>query len=379
MCGCVAQDEMNAEMDHGRIVAWLRETDAGRLESLRTAADAVRRTHCGDEIFLRGLLEISNTCMRNCLYCGLRVANRSLRRYRMTDDEIFDGARKAARFGYGTVVLQAGEDPVFDMERVAVLVERIRCGIPTSTGDPLAVTLSLGERTERELARWREAGADRYLLRFETSNRTLYEAIHPPLRVGEPFDRFEMLRVLRRFGYEVGSGVMVGIPGQSYDDLARDIELFRELELDMIGVGPFLASPGTPLGDTTQYGGAVSWDGIPSPDPVDQVPATAEMTCRVLSLTRLVRPDANIPATTALATMDATTGRTNGFVAGANIVMPNLTPTEYRELYAIYPGKASVHETAEAVNAAIAAQVAAAGRTIGRGPGTSPHYRRCRN
>ena len=201
---------------------------------------------------------------------------------------------------------------------------------------PMAVTLSLGEREPDELALWREAGADRYLLRFETSNRTLFEKIHPP-RPGRVSDRIVLLAHLRELGYEVGSGVMIGIPGQSYDDLARDLELFRELNLDMIGVGPFLMHPQTPLADPQQQ---------PEAPPGEQVPASELVTYKVIALTRLLCPGANIPSTTALATQNRRNGRELGLVRGANIVMPNLTPPKYRVHYEIYPNKACIQESA---------------------------------
>ena len=175
-----------------------------------------------------------------CAYCGLRTANREITRYCMSADEILACADTAVRFGYGTVVLQSGEDPAVSREWVANLVGEIK------RRTPLAVTLSLGEREPHELAAWRHAGADRYLLRFETSNPQLYARIHPP-RPGMTSDRVALLRQLRCIGYEVGSGIMIGIPGQTYDDLARDILLFAELDLDMVGVGPFLPHPQTPL------------------------------------------------------------------------------------------------------------------------------------
>ena len=230
---------------------------------------------------------------------------------------------------------------------------------------PLAVTLSLGEREEAELAAWREAGADRYLLRFETSNRRLYEAIHPP-RNGEVSDRLAILRKLRELGYEVGSGVMIGIPGQTYDDLADDIELFATLDLDMIGVGPYLVHPETPLADPRNR--------LSVPEE-EQVPATELMTYKVLALTRLKCPRANIPATTALATLNIAQGRELGLERGANIVMPNLTPPKYRIHYEIYPAKACIRETADQCNACLTGRIASIGRQVGVGRGDSRNLR----
>ena len=363
-------------MDHATIVRWLRETDPRRLERLWTRADAVRREQFGDAVFLRGLVEVSNTCSRNCLYCGVRASNRQIVRYRMTPDEVFDCAQKAVQFGYGTLVLQAGEDPQLDVEQMTTLIRRIR------SETPLAITLSLGERTAEELAAWRAAGANRYLLRFETSNQDLYAAIHPRSGKKNPdgtpveANRLRILRTLREVGFEVGSGVMIGIPGQRYDDLANDIELFRTLDLDMIGVGPFLASPDTPLAGSRELLRNLSpcFD-IP---PEEQVPSSAEMTYKVVALARLLCPASNIPATTALATINSVEGRILGLARGANIIMPNLTPLQYRELYTIYPGKSGLHETAEAVNAVIQKQIVASGRTLGVGAGTSRNFlKRC--
>jgi biotin synthase len=276
----------------------------------------------------------------------------------MSDEEIMGCAQKAVQFGYGTVVLQSGEDPGLDCPRIADLVRRIK------SETHLAVTLSLGERDDEELATWRRAGADRYLLRFETSNRTLFERIHPP-RPGRRSDRLAILGALRRLGYEVGSGVMIGIPGQTYEDLADDIELFGRLNLDMIGVGPYLRHPQTPLADRD------AWPDAPAGE---QVPGSEEMTYKVIALSRLVCPRTNIPATTALATLNRSYGRELGLVRGANVVMPNLTPQKYRALYEIYPDKACIAETGEACHHCLTARIGAIGRQPGRGRGDSPNY-----
>jgi biotin synthase len=346
-------------MQRYEILNWLRQTDSVRLEDLWRHADQTRQKFVGGEVYLRGLIELSNHCVRLCGYCGLRAGNLGLQRYRMTDDEVLECARKAVEFGYGTVVLQAGEDPELTCQRIAGLVRRIKADTP------LAVTLSLGEREDGELAAWREAGADRYLLRFETSNRTLYERIHPPRNPAGPrSDRMAILTTLARLGYEVGSGVMIGIPGQTYDDLADDIERFARLDLDMIGVGPYLPHPHTPLADRDAWPPAA--DG-------DQVPATEDMTYKVIALARLVCPRANIPATTALATLNRHEGRELGLVRGANVLMPNLTPTKYRALYEIYPDKACIAETGEACHHCLSGRIAALGRQIGLGRGDSPN------
>jgi len=355
-------------MDHHEIVAWLRQTDDARLAGLWQAADRVRQENVGGDVHLRGLVELSNYCVRLCGYCGLRAPNDGLTRYRMSEEEIIACVRQAVALGYGTVVLQSGEDPGIETGWMADLVGRIK------SETPLAVTLSLGERSDDELAAWRRAGADRYLLRFETSNRALYERIHPPKPGAEPpsqarRDRLAILRTLKELGYEVGSGVMIGIPGQSYDDLARDVALFAELELDMIGCGPYLMHPDTPLG-SPDYQAVLPGD--------DQVPNNELMSYKVIALARLVCPRANIPSTTALATLNRANGRELGLVRGANVIMPNLTPPQYRTLYQIYPDKACIRETADECHRCVQTRIESLGRSPGAGRGDSPGFLRRR-
>ncbi|MCH5373700.1 MAG: [FeFe] hydrogenase H-cluster radical SAM maturase HydE, partial [Planctomycetes bacterium] len=229
---------------------------------------------------------------------------------------------------------------------------------------PLAVTLSLGERDEFELARLRSAGADRYLLRFETSNRDLFHRIHPSIEGQGPSDRLATLVLLRYLGFELGSGTMIGIPGQSVVDLARDVRLFAELSLDMIGVGPYVPHPATPL-----------YDRIDSMRAATEEPAQADAltTYKMIALSRLVCPQANIPCTTALATVEGSAGYSAGLARGANVIMPNLTPSPYRLQYQIYPNKAGSQQTATDTDAAIRRQILAAGRTIGQGRGDAPN------
>jgi len=271
----------------------------------------------------------------------------------MLADEVFAAAQQAVKFGYGTVVLQGGEDYGITVDWMVEIIRRIK------TETPLAVTLSLGERPEKELVAWREAGADRYLLRFETSDRDLFEEIHPPLG-NRKCDRLAILRRLRDFGFEVGSGIMVGIPGQTYESVANDIALFRELDLDMIGIGPFIPHPQTPLGSECKIFPAGNGE---------QVPNNEMMVYKAVALTRLVRPDANIPATTALATINKKNGRELGLQRGANVFMPNLTPLKYRRLYEIYPNKACITETGDACNGCLGLRIKGIGRHIGRGTG----------
>ena len=342
-------------LTHKEILHWLREDRPAALTTLFARADAVRRAHVGDDIHLRGLIEISSYCVRQCHYCGLRSA-RSMPRYRMTREEILAAARKAIELGFGTVVLQSGEDFGIEAEWLAEIIRTIK------KETPLAITLSLGERRSDELRLWRASGADRYLLRFETSDPALYAAIHPR-RGSAVSDRVELLRILREIGYEIGSGVMVGIPGQTYEMLARDIMLFESLDLDMVGIGPFLAHPETPLGAP----------GIPTaghdPKSIDQVPSSEWMVLKAIALTRLVCPQANVPSTTALATINTLDGREHGLQSGANVFMPILTPAPYRQMYQIYPGKACIDEDALQCNHCLRDRIENLGRSVGTGPG----------
>ncbi len=334
------------------LLEWLHESRPARLQELYARADAVRKQHVGDAVHLRGLIELSSHCVRQCMYCGLRQGNRALPRYRMTRDEVLDCARQAEKLGYGTVVMQAGEDDQLTAEWIAEVVRTIK------RETTLAVTLSLGERSKNDFLLWRAAGADRYLLRFETSDLNLFRIIHPQ-RNGGP-DRLTLLKQLKSMGYEAGGGVMVGIPGQSFASLAEDIFAFRSLDLDMIGIGPFIPHAATPLGS-----GALR----PPIAPEDQVPSNEEMVYKMIALTRIVCPDANIPSTTALATINKTDGRKQGLRVGANVVMPNLTPVKYRSLYEIYPAKACIEESATDCNQCLRGQIFSIGRFAGQGQG----------
>ncbi len=359
----------SAVLSYDEILAHLTEPSGDRLERLRRRADALRRERVGDVVYLRGLIELSNHCRRNCLYCGVRAGRRGIARYRMTIDEVLQAASLAKRFGYGTVVLQAGEDAGLSDETIAEIIAAIKQKFS------LIVTLSLGERPDSAFLRWKEAGADRYLMRLETSNRRLFEAIHPSGGgdggVAKTTDRVAMLGRLRQMGYQIGSGVMIGIPGQTTEDLARDLMLFSELRLDMVGSGPYLPHSDTPLGkaaealalpqDDPRRAALLRQAGWRYPEADRQVVPSNEMAFAMIALTRLLLPGANIPSTTAIATLDGQHGRAMGLRSGANVVMPNLTPTKYRALYEIYPNKAATLETPDQTHAAAIRQIRDAG------------------
>lgn len=278
-------------------------------ERLFAAANQVREACVGGDVLLRGILEFSNICERNCLYCGLRKDNRKIVRYRMEDEEIAASARQIRDAGVATLVLQSGEDSFFTALRICRLIERIK----KETG--VAITLSLGERPYRDYQDFKDAGADRYLLKHETADPDLYRRLRPGLHLE---DRLQSIRWLKELGFETGTGNMVGLPWQTADSLVEDITIMKEIGADMLGIGPFIAHPDTPLGR------------FPSGDP--------EPVLKVLAVARLVTRTTNIPATTALGTIDPR-HRIKALMVGANVVMPDFTPDKYKKHYDIYPGK----------------------------------------
>jgi len=317
------------------LVILLSASDAGILQDLHDWADKIRKKTLGDAVLLRGIIEISNRCNQSCQYCGLRKENRKIHRYRMAEEEILDVAKKIEACGISTVVLQSGED-LLSMDRVCALVENIK------KETDLFVTLSIGERCYDDYRAFREAGADRYLLKHETASKTLFEALRP----GSSYDnRRRCLLWLKELGYETGAGNLIGLPGQGVSDLAEDLLYMRNLRADMIGIGPFIAHPDTPLA------------GFPG--------GTGEMTLKVVSLARLLLPKANIPATTALGILEKD-GRKRALQAGANVVMLDFTPEIYRRYYDIYPGKTRVVTEMDVYLNVLRGELESIGRTIGK-------------
>lgn len=297
------------------------------------AADRVRSKYVGDEVHLRGLIEFSNTCKQDCLYCGLRRANSNIKRYRLSEEEIIDFARKAKSYGYMTVVLQSGEDNFYTVEKLQRIIKGIK-------EFDMAITLSIGEKTREEYAAYKKAGANRYLLRIETTDKALYEKMDP----GMSFEnRIRCLKDLKELGYELGTGSLIGIPGQTIESIADDILFFKEIDADMIGVGPFIPNEDTPLKD--EKGG------------------TFEQSIKVMALVRLLLPDINIPATTAMETLNKN-GRIIALKGGANVVMPNVTEGEYRRLYALYPGKICINDTPAHCRGCITSKITGIGRNV---------------
>lgn len=315
-------------------------------QTLFDRADAVRREWMGDAVYLRGIVEFSNICANDCLYCGLRASNALVTRYRLDDAEILALARRLEGFAQTTIVLQSGEAPSRDGDAA---LGRLIARIKTETG--LAVTLSVGNRPRDVYAFWRDCGMDRYLLRFETSDPGLFARLHPDCDLA---GRLRCLRDLLALGVQTGGGFMTGLPGETPAILADNILLCRDLDLDMIGLGPFLPHPDTPLG-RSQNAYAL--------DPEQHFVA--------LAVARLVNPDAHIPATTAFDALFPGTGRNLALTRGANVFMPSATPVARRGDYLLYPGKPCLDETGDACARCVLGRLSALGRTVGQGPGHS--------
>lgn len=307
--------------------------DDSNNDWLFSLADKTREEYVGDEVHLRGLIEFSNICKRQCKYCGLRCEDKFIDRYRISKENIISYAEHAVNMGYKTIVLQSGEDEYYNTDLMCEIIEGIKkLGV--------ALTLSIGEKTYEEYRAFKEAGADRYLIRIETTDKTLYNQMHPNM----DFDnRVRCLENLGRLGYEVGTGCLVGLPNQTIESLADDILFFKEINADMVGIGPFIPHPHTPLKDS----------------------ATGSFTLalKVMALTRILLKDINIPATTAMETLNPN-GRIIALQSGANVVMPNVTTTEYRAKYEIYPNKICINENPDKCKGCISAKIQSIGRSV---------------
>jgi len=316
--------------------------DDSKNDGLFASADKMREQYTGSEVHLRGLIEFSNICKRQCKYCGLRSENKNLERYRILKDEIISIAQNAVKLGYKTVVLQSGEDEFYSTEKLCEIIKEIK-------KLDIAVTLSIGEKTFDEYKAFKTAGADRYLLRIETTDKNLYKKMHPNMSFE---NRLNCLYNLKKLGYEVGTGCLVGLPEQTIDSLANDIIFFKEINADMVGIGPFIPHQNTPLKNAA--GGDFT------------------LALKVMALTRLMLPDINIPATTAMETLHPN-GRIIALQSGANVVMPNITPLAYRAKYEIYPNKICLNESPETCRNCIENKIKSIGRTISKDYGFRKH------
>ena len=342
--------------DKQELIDMLSTTGEEAMQALYNRAYEIKKQYVGTKVYFRGLIELSNICAKNCYYCGIRSGNSEVQRYQIALDEALAEARWCFEQHYGSLVIQAGERE--DRAWVDLITELIT-GIKQLSDGKLGITLSLGEQTEEVYRRWFEAGAHRYLLRIETTNQDLYAKLHP---ASHSFShRRECLRLLRKTGYQVGTGVMVGLPEQTLADIADDILFFYDEDVDMLGMGPFIPHHGTPLAYLEKDFDAK---------------AALDMGLKMIATCRIALKDVNIATTTALQALHPE-GRELGLLAGANVLMPNITDTRFREGYQLYDGKPCLDENADQCIGCLTRRIASIGEEIGFDEwGDSRHFQK---
>ncbi len=335
----------------------LLQTEGPNGLLLLAEAEKQKLQTVGNKVYFRGLIELSNVCEKDCLYCGIRKSNKEVERYNLTDDEVLQAARFAYRERYGSIVIQSGE---VTNESFVARIEHLIKVIKTETNNELGITLSLGEQSESVYIRWFEAGAHRYLLRIESSNPELYKKLHPDDGKHTFQQRLTALQSLKKIGYQTGTGVMIGTPFQTMDNLAGDLLFFRDFDIDMVGMGPFIEHNDTPFNNPADNNLPLS--------------ARFNLTLKMVATLRLMMPDINIAATTALQAIDPM-GREKAVRAGANIIMPNITPGTYRNNYLLYNNKPCTDEAPEQCSGCLDARLALTNSEIGYGEwGDSKHF-----
>lgn len=335
----------------------LLSADGDDLKRLFSFAEQIKLKHVGNKVYFRGLVEFSNVCGKDCFYCGIRKSNKRVRRYNLSDAEIIKAAQFAYENKYASLVLQGGEiESSAFTERISNLLKEIKL----LSNNELGITLSLGEQSIDTYTRWFESGAHRYLLRIESSNRALYEKIHPQNSLHNYNRRIKCLHDLRRVGYQVGTGVMIGLPGQTIKDLANDLIFMRDVDVDMVGMGPYIPHEDTPLYQHHE----VLW---PTND-------RFTMALKMIAVLRIIMKDINIAAATALQAIDPV-GREKAVKIGANVIMPNITPGAYRNDYALYQNKPCVDEEPDECMGCLDARLTLADGVVGYGEwGDSKHF-----
>lgn len=346
----------NQEFTRAELVKLL-SSEGDERQQLFQRAQTVKLETVGNKVYFRGLIEFSNICAKDCLYCGIRKSNEKVIRYEATDDEILEASRFAWVNRFGSVVLQSGElsSPAF-VKRVDLLLRKIK---KLSNGE-LGITLSCGEQTIETYRQWRKSGAHRYLLRIESSNPELYRKIHPENDFHSFDRRLQALKDLKTAGYQVGTGVMIGFPFQTIEDLADDLLFLKQMDVDMVGMGPYIEHEDTPLYEFRNC--------------IKTKQERFDLALKMVATLRLLMPDINIAAATALQAIDPS-GREKALTIGANILMPNLTPCDYRKEYQLYEDKPCLDEDAELCRNCLEARIELAGCEIGYGEwGDSKHY-----
>lgn len=320
----------------------LLKAENEELNALYKQADLIRQINMGDEVFLRGILEISNHCKKSCNYCGIRSKSKDITRYRIPKDEILKSCKDLKKTSMTTIVIQAGEDPALSKEYIGDLIQNIKAETN------LAITLSLGEQNEETIQHWKKCGMDRYLIRYESSNPLLFKEAHPD---DDLTTKLKFIETLQNNNVQTGSGFLIGIPGQTLEDLAKEIIFCTKLNLDMIGIGPFIPHPNTPFANK-------------------QNSFEKEIFFKVISIIRILNPNAHIPSTTAFDAIQSN-GRMLLLQRGANVFMPNITPQKFKKMYQLYPNKSCVDECEDDCDKHIKRRILSIGRQIGKGPGHS--------
>lgn len=348
-------------MNKKEIIALLSAQSPDDIEAIRRAAYATLVENCGTNVFFRGLIEFSNQCVSNCYYCGIRKGNAGVKRYLLTKEEVVDAARFCGQQGYGSVVLQSGERRdeqfIFYVEDCVRTIkkETVSDAMPHGVG----VTLCVGEQTRETYERFFAAGAHRYLLRIETTSPRLFSQIHPKEQTID--SRIECLRLLESVGFQVGTGVMIGLPGQTIEDLTNDILFFKDMDIDMIGMGPYIVHESTPM--------SIHKDKV-----AESKNDILSLALKMIAVTRLVLKNVNIASTTALQAMDPL-GREQGLSFGANVIMPQVTPQRVRHDYLLYEGKPCLDESATQCRSCLENRIKSLGREIGFNSwGDSRHF-----
>jgi biotin synthase len=341
------------------IIKMLSLTIPEEVEALYKQAYAIKKQQVGTTVFFRGIVELSNICRKNCYYCGIRKDNHNVERFLLTKDEVIKSALWAFEQHYGSVVLQSGER---DDDEFVLFIEEVIKALKEKTDGRLGITLSLGEQTEETYARWYNAGAHRYLLRIETSSPELYRKLHPADHDWQ--HRLNCIRTLKKLGFQTGTGVMIGLPYQTLPDLASDIQFFYDEDIDMIGMGPYIPHADTPL--------ASVMENYKSEEQL-------ELALKMIATCRILLKDINIASTTALQALKPD-GREMGLLAGANIIMPNITDSKYRANYQLYNGKPCLDENASLCRNCLERRISGIGETIGYDQwGDSPHFSKSQN
>jgi biotin synthase len=359
LCSMLTVNEIIEQKNFSRenIATLLRAEGPDGLLLLKRAGEQKLKT-VGNKVYLRGLIELSNICEKDCFYCGIRKSNKKINRYNLSDEEVLKAARFAFQEKFGSIVIQSGE---VTNEKFVARIEKLIILIKELSEDKLGITLSFGEQSESVYRRWFAAGAHRYLLRIESSNPVLYAKLHPADGHHTYQQRIGALNLLKKIGYQTGTGVMIGTPGQTIEDLADDLLFFRNFDIDMVGMGPFIEHKDTPFK-------------IPV---ADSLPLSGRfnLSLKMVAILRLMMPDINIAATTALQAIDPL-GREKAIKAGANIIMPNITPGSYRNNYLLYNNTPCTDEEPEQCAGCLDARLALADCEIGYGEwGDSIHFK----